>query len=87
MARDEDEQQHGDQIACSDTIIDTREKALNGSVTHTKAEELEYEYITGIKLWLVVASITVVCFLMMLDMSIVVTVSLPSLASGLEVND
>jgi hypothetical protein len=35
----------------------------------------EYEYITGVKLFLVMASLTLVLFLMMLDMSIVVTVS------------
>lgn len=40
-----------------------------------EAAETEYEYITGIKLWLVVASLTLACFLVMLDMSIVVTVS------------
>lgn len=32
-------------------------------------------YMEGVKLWLVVGSITLVCFLMLLDMSIVVTVS------------
>jgi hypothetical protein len=35
----------------------------------------EYEYITGLKMFLVMAAVTLVIFLMMLDMSIVVTVS------------
>jgi hypothetical protein len=34
----------------------------------------EYEYVTGIKLWSVLAVVTLVAFLMMLDMSIIVTV-------------
>lgn len=38
--------------------------------------ETEYEYVTGVKLWLATAAVTLVCFLMMLDMSIIVTVSL-----------
>jgi hypothetical protein len=36
----------------------------------------EYEYITGAKLWLVLASVTLIVFLAMLDMSIIVTVGL-----------
>ena len=32
-------------------------------------------YLTGIKLWLILCSVTVVAFLMLLDMSIIVTVS------------
>jgi len=38
--------------------------------------ETEYEYVTGVKLWLATAAVTLVCFLLMLDMSIIVTVSL-----------
>ena len=38
--------------------------------------ETEHEYISGMKLWLTVTSLTLGCFLMMLDMSIIVTVSL-----------
>jgi len=38
--------------------------------------EAEFEYVTGVKLWLATAAVTLVCFLMMLDMSIIVTVSL-----------
>jgi len=39
--------------------------------------EAEFEYVTGVKLWLATAAVTLVCFLMMLDMSIIVTVSFP----------
>jgi hypothetical protein len=38
--------------------------------------EPEFQYVTGIKLWLATAAVTLVCFLMMLDMSIIATVSL-----------
>lgn len=51
------------------------ENPSDGSTEVVEAPETEYEYITGIQLWLVVASITLVCFLMLLDMSIIVTVS------------
>jgi hypothetical protein len=36
----------------------------------------KFEYVTGVKLWLATAAVTLVCFLMMLDMSIIVTVSI-----------
>lgn len=49
----------------------------DGTATATaKAAEPEYEYITGVKLLLVMASVTLVAFLMMLDMSIIVTVGI-----------
>jgi hypothetical protein len=35
----------------------------------------ELNYVTGVKLWTLLAALTLVLFLMMLDMSIVVTVS------------
>jgi len=37
------------------------------------------QHITGIKLWLLMASISLVCFLMLLDMSIIVTVGVLAL--------
>lgn len=44
--------------------------------THTReATESKSQHITGLKLGLVVASVTFVAFLMLLDMSIIVTVS------------
>lgn len=38
--------------------------------------EDEDEYVTGFKLIIVIVAVTLVCFLMMLDMSIIVTVSM-----------
>jgi hypothetical protein len=40
--------------------------------------EVEHEYIRGLKLVLVITAVTLVVFLMMLDMSIIVTVSSPN---------
>lgn len=51
------------------------EKALNTSTPTTEAEQAEYGYIKGFKLFLVITAVTLVVFLMMLDMSIIVTVS------------
>jgi hypothetical protein len=47
--------------------------------------ETEFEYIKGVKLWLATAAVTLVCFLMMLDMSIIVTVNLQNHCYTLEV--
>ena len=62
-----------------------------GEEVHTKisdlveeAAETEYEYIRGIKLWLVIASLTVTCFLVMLDMSIIVIVSFDNSLEALD---
>ena len=46
----------------------------------TQPAEVEFEYVTGVKLWLATAAVTLVCFLMMLDMSIIVTVGLYSIS-------
>jgi hypothetical protein len=51
------------------------EKTLNSSTPTTEAEQAEYGYIKGFKLFLVITAVTLVVFLMMLDMSIIVTVS------------
>jgi hypothetical protein len=53
----------------------TAEKKADSNPTVTADEVPEHEYITGVKLWLVLAAVTLVVFLMMLDMSIIVTVS------------
>ncbi|KAF9880074.1 MFS multidrug transporter [Colletotrichum karsti] len=58
----------------SDT--DVAEKDVNeneGSGGSATAGEAEEEYITGVRLWLVLAALTATTFLMLLDMSIVVT--------------
>jgi hypothetical protein len=49
--------------------------------------ETEYEYVTGVKLWLATAAVTLVCFLMMLDMSIIVTVRLHNYRYAFELAD
>jgi hypothetical protein len=41
----------------------------------TPEEEEEWEYVTGIKLAVVIIAVTAACFIMLLDTSIVVTVS------------
>ena len=43
--------------------------------TATKAPEDGWEYITGVKLFLVIGMVTLACFIMLLDTSIVSTVS------------
>lgn len=44
-------------------------------VRKTATETKEHEYVTGLKLGIAISSTTVVVFLMMLDLSIIVTVS------------
>lgn len=50
------------------------EKGAEGKVAPQGESEEEYEYITGIKLFLVMAGVTLACFLMLLDTSIITTV-------------
>lgn len=49
-------------------------EGLDSSITPLEAEPPQQEYVTGARLFLVVASVTLVAFLMMLDMSILATV-------------
>ncbi len=42
--------------------------------TGTAPEDDAKEWITGIRLWLIILAITMACFLMLLDLSIIVTV-------------
>jgi hypothetical protein len=75
-----------DVISDSATDVDNNEGHIDDNSTHEKVPddiaqtaevaEPEHEYITGIQLWLVMASVTLVIFLMLLDISIIVTVSL-----------
>ena len=52
------------------------EKQLDSSTSTDPGQPApEYEYTTGVKLWLVLISVTLTVFLMMLDESIIVTVS------------
>ena len=52
----------------------TKEAQIPGSVNPTQEVEEDYQYITGIKLATVIACITLVAFLIMLDQSIIATV-------------
>jgi hypothetical protein len=40
----------------------------------TKADEADWEYVTGLKLHVVIVTVTLACFIMLLDTSIVATV-------------
>lgn len=61
-------------------IEEEKGNSPNSDATSTHSEtkpasaEDENEYVTGSKLWILLASVTLIVFLMMLDMSIVVTV-------------
>ena len=64
----------------SDTQSDINGVLVIGDATQSTtiaANDASHElgYVTGIKLWSLLAALTLVLFLMMLDMSIVVTVS------------
>jgi hypothetical protein len=48
-----------------------------------EATAAEFQYVTGVKLWLATAAVTLVAFLIMLDMSIIVTVSYDHLLSAI----
>ncbi len=66
------------------------EKVADGSTKPAEAAEAtdaEFQYVTGVKLWLATAAVTLVCFLMMLDMSIIVTVSHYHLSERCELAD
>jgi hypothetical protein len=54
----------------------THEKVSDDIAKTAEAAEPEHEYISGVQLWLVMSSVTLVVFLMLLDISIIVTVSL-----------
>lgn len=54
----------------------THEKVPDDIAKTAEAVEPEHEYISGVQLLLVMSSVTLVVFLMLLDISIIVTVSL-----------
>lgn len=62
----------------------TQEKLPDDIAKTAEAAEPEHEYISGAQLWLVISSVTLVVFLMLLDVSIIVTVSLGVLNYKLE---
>jgi hypothetical protein len=55
-----------------------------GSATPVAVVEPEHEYIKGIKLWLVLISLTMVAFLVMMDMAIIGTVRVAVLCFSLD---
>jgi hypothetical protein len=61
------------------------EKVSDGSTkaaAPAEATDAEFQYVTGVKLWLATAAVTLVFFLMMLDVSIIVTVSYDNLLTA-----
>jgi hypothetical protein len=54
----------------SDRTLHNAQEDIQPPIT----SERTTQYITGLKLWLVVAAVTLVTFLILLDMSIIVTV-------------
>jgi hypothetical protein len=64
--------------------ISSLKDATAKSTTPAEGEKLEPEYVTGVKFWTILGSITLVVFLMMLDTSIIATASLKSLTARLE---
>jgi hypothetical protein len=69
-----DEPLHLDQEKRLELIASPAENADDGPKKASPDEE-EYEYVTGFKRSIIIISVTLVAFLMMLDMSIIVTVS------------
>jgi hypothetical protein len=57
----------------------TSNELLGESLKSNEADDTGYQYVTGLKLLLVIVSMTLVAFLVMLDTSIVATASGPSL--------
>jgi uncharacterized membrane protein YqjE len=56
---------------------DAKAEEVNNKTVELAKVETEPEYIRGVKLALVITAVTLVAFLMMLDMSIIVTVRYP----------
>ncbi|CZR65599.1 related to MFS multidrug transporter [Phialocephala subalpina] len=88
MEKDE-EQSAGHGIISRHADLDTEvvssessdpEKAPDSDASTTEAAKVDYEYITGIKLWLCLTSIILVAFLTLLDTSIIVT-AIPRITS------
>lgn len=60
----------------------TTDKSSSGILRTDKDCEEDYKYITGPKLAVVIVSVTLVAFLMMLDLAIIATVSQDRAISG-----
>ena len=78
MAKEQDEKSTADHAVLREQSVEEIHKQENQPEDSAKTlapEEPEHEYVTGIKLWIALAAITLVFFLVLLDMSIIVTVS------------
>jgi hypothetical protein len=73
MDRQEAKIEGGHPPTSSDEVQSTPEKGLQSEPNASPAVQ-EPEWVSGIKLLTIIAAITVVCFLMLLDTSIIVTV-------------
>jgi len=67
-SENENIEKHGDEVEISEIPSDRSVE------TSEKTEEVEQEYISGFKLWMLLAAATLAVFLMMLDQAIIVTV-------------
>ncbi|KZF26031.1 efflux pump [Xylona heveae TC161] len=68
------------QTSCPKDVESTQHNAKEEETAGGEVTESKPQYISGIKLWLVVASVTLIAFLMLLDMSIIVT-AIPRITS------
>jgi hypothetical protein len=75
---DEKPQSLNDPVGREQSIAETPREIINAvaNIADSTTSEQQHEYLTGIKLWTLLASVTLVVFLMMLDTSIVGTVCL-----------
>ncbi len=57
-------------------VVPQNAEDTNSSTVEPKPapENAEHDYITGLPLWMLITCITVICFLMLLDISVIVTV-------------
>jgi hypothetical protein len=75
-------EEHSNGASVSTPVLDKRDHNDGASPkektnTRGSVEDVKKrEYLSGVRLWLVVASVTIVAFVMLLDMSIIVTASL-----------
>jgi hypothetical protein len=75
-SRPTQDQTHGKETVSSNKVI-----AEKTTENNEEADD-DYEYITGIKLLIVVSAVTLVAFLMLLDTSIIATVSRAEIIRG-----
>jgi hypothetical protein len=78
MEKDQTDQRGSMESVVKEAVVEEPKEMINATEvksSHPNTEEPEHEYITGSKLWAVLASVTLVLFLTLLDMSIIVTVS------------